>query len=359
MDTNRRFDQFSGYMFGKSKRIRNKNWELLEIQVLKKMIDNHYELLNSRHTNAMINARKNLVWKRITDSINALGLHRRTVRELKIKWSNMRLTEKRKSSGSLHTSGSQGYDAERTDDVVDVSQSSYESESQLHSPIEQGQTQNQEDVIISNNVTSVNSTLQHQQLSFCDSNIIQNHHLGNNNELNRPTGRLNTVEPTLPVQKHHSVNIENEMSTSQITSWPLAEYSSTKLRQNSGEHGESTFQNSSKDNVLDFSQDRIFMPGVVIKPEPNNFQQMVNVRDTDSSVRRIPELRSTAIQTEWKLSDVEDYVCPSLSFSERDISAIKFEILNLEKTNLLLKNENMELQNDKLRLEISRHQSGL
>lgn len=136
MDTNRRFDQFPGYLFGKSKRIRNKNWELLEIQVLKKMIDNHYELLNSRHTNAMINARKNLVWKRITDSINALGLHRRTVRELKIKWSNMRLTEKRKSTGSQHTS--QDYDAERTDDVVDVSQSSYESESQLKSPIGQG-----------------------------------------------------------------------------------------------------------------------------------------------------------------------------------------------------------------------------
>lgn len=202
----------------------------------------------------------------------------------------------------------------------------------------------------------MNSTLQHQQLSFSESNVIPNHHLGNNNELNRPTGRLNTVEPILPVQKHHSVNIENEMSTSQITSWPLSEYSSTKLRQNSGE---STIQNSSKDNVLDFSQDRIYLPGVVIKPEPNNFQPMVNVRDTESSVRRIPEFQSTAVQTDWKLSGVGDYVCPSLSVSERDISAIKFEILNLEKTNLLLKNENMELQNAKLRLEILRHQSGL
>ncbi|XP_052099982.1 uncharacterized protein LOC127734245 [Mytilus californianus] len=356
MDTNRRFDQFPGYMFGKSKMIRNKNWELLEIQVLKKMIDNHYELLNSRHTNAMINARKNLVWKRIADSINALGLHRRTVRELKIKWSNMRLTEKRKSSGSQHTTGSQDYDSERTDDVVDISQSSYESESQLNSPVEQGITQNQVDAIVSNDVTSDKSTVQPQQLSLCDSNIIQNHHLGNANESNRLlyTGRLNTVEPSLPVQKQHSVNIENEMSTSQIASWPLAEYSSDQVRQNTGE---SNILNSSKDHVLDFSQDRIYLPGVVIKPEPNNFQQMANVKDTVSSVRRIPEFQSTAIQTDWKLSGVGDYVCPSLSVSERDISAIKFEILNLEKANLLLKNENMELQNAKLRLEISRHQS--
>lgn len=128
MEQSTRFNQFSPFMFTKSKRIRNKNWELLEIQVLKKMIDNQYELLNSRHTNAMINARKNLVWRRIADSINALGLHRRSVREIKIKWSNMRLTEKRKSGNQPSSTGA----APNIDDVVDMSQSSVESELEKH-----------------------------------------------------------------------------------------------------------------------------------------------------------------------------------------------------------------------------------
>lgn len=122
MEQGNRFNHFSPFMYTKSKRIRNKNWELLEIQVLKKMIDNQYELLNSRHTNAMINARKNLVWRRIADSINALGLHRRSVREIKIKWSNMRLTEKRKCGNQPSSTGT------TQDDVMDMTSIDTESE---------------------------------------------------------------------------------------------------------------------------------------------------------------------------------------------------------------------------------------
>ena len=130
--------RFPPYIFGKSKRIRNKNWELLEIQVLKKMIHNHRELLNSRHTNAMMNARKNLVWKRIAESINALGLHRRSIRELKIKWSNMRLTERRKVRGQYSsTSGPRDGDDDSLD-IVDISQSSFESELDVDRSGEQG-----------------------------------------------------------------------------------------------------------------------------------------------------------------------------------------------------------------------------
>jgi hypothetical protein len=37
-----------------------------------------------------------------------------------------------------------------------------------------------------------------------------------------------------------------------------------------------------------------------------------------------------------------------------DIAVVKYEILQLERSHLLLKNENMELQNAKLKMEISK-----
>lgn len=100
-------------------------------------------------------------------------------------------------------------------------------------------------------------------------------------------------------------------------------------------------ENTVRTYAPDFSQDRIYMPGVVIKPEPTDYS---DVRHT----------HTTTTQTDWRLSCNKEYIHPSLPVSDDDIAVVKYEILQLERSHLLLKNENMELQNAKLKMEISK-----
>lgn len=320
---------FPSYILAKSKRSRNKNWELLEIQVLKKMIDNHYELLNSRHTNAMMNARKNLVWKRIADSINALGHNRRTVRELKIKWSNMRLTERRKT-GSQNTSTSGSHDC-GTNDIIDISQSSFESENMLEL---KKSTEKADKEMTSGN--PVDEQLISSSNDRTPSDRRTNDKLLTSNEQSILITNTRT-------EKHNHVSIVQPNATHvRPQSWPRENILHSDI------------VSQPKTNIPDFRQDRVYMPGTVIKPEPSEYHQSEDYTHVSLNDRH---LHTTATQTDWKLSSTNKYECPSLTVTDNDTTAVKFEILKLEREHLILKNQNMELQNIKLKMEISKLQT--
>lgn len=52
-------------------------------------------ILNSRLTNSITNQKKQRIWERITESINAVGVNRRRVSEVKEKWRNMQRKARR------------------------------------------------------------------------------------------------------------------------------------------------------------------------------------------------------------------------------------------------------------------------
>lgn len=127
-------------------------------------------------------------------------------------------------------------------------------------------------------------------------------------------------------------------------------------------------QNSSQ-NATNFNEERIYMPGVIIKPEPTEqYTRHERSSETDSSVNcnntgqrwsNIPYRQSATVQTDWSLSTGQEYQCPSANVTEAEIMTRKYEILKLEKEHLRLKNENMELQNAKLRIELTRLQNNM
>jgi hypothetical protein len=118
-------------------------------------------------------------------------------------------------------------------------------------------------------------------------------------------------------------------------SWPHDDFSSNDIGSSS------RLENTVRTYAPDFSQDRIYMPGVVIKPEPTDYSD-------------VSHTQTTTTQTDWRLSCNKEYIHPSLPVSGDDIAVVKYEILQLERSHLLLKNENMELQNAKLKMEISK-----
>ena len=72
------------------KRIRSSNWSKNESSLLKNLVSEYESTLSCRHSNEVTNRKKKKeIWEYITNQINLLGVCKRTVSEVKIKWRNV------------------------------------------------------------------------------------------------------------------------------------------------------------------------------------------------------------------------------------------------------------------------------
>ena len=58
---------------GKQKRPRKTNWSDSEITVLTEKVEEYLDLIRSKFSNNVTNAKKNAAWLEITEAINAVG----------------------------------------------------------------------------------------------------------------------------------------------------------------------------------------------------------------------------------------------------------------------------------------------
>ena len=72
-----------------NKRERKRNFSTDEIRILIEEFENHKDVLESKFTNTVTNARKNKIWQSIGEKINSLGHEKRTLAEIKAKWKNI------------------------------------------------------------------------------------------------------------------------------------------------------------------------------------------------------------------------------------------------------------------------------
>ncbi|CAI9740279.1 Hypothetical predicted protein [Octopus vulgaris] len=77
------------------KRSKKRNFSEKEVSILTHEYEKHMIILNSKLTNSITNQKKQRIWERITDAINAVGVNRRRVSEVKEKWRNMQRKARR------------------------------------------------------------------------------------------------------------------------------------------------------------------------------------------------------------------------------------------------------------------------
>ena len=82
----------------KQKRPRKTNWSDLEITVLTEKVDKNLDLIRSKFSNNVTNAKKNAAWLEITEAVNAVGVAYCTVQEVRDKWKNLTSTAKKEFS---------------------------------------------------------------------------------------------------------------------------------------------------------------------------------------------------------------------------------------------------------------------
>ena len=70
---------------GKQKRPRKTNWSDSEITVLTEKVEENLDLIRSKFSNNVTNAKKNAAWLEITEAVNAVGVAYRTVQEVRDK----------------------------------------------------------------------------------------------------------------------------------------------------------------------------------------------------------------------------------------------------------------------------------
>ncbi|XP_061190280.1 uncharacterized protein LOC133198157 [Saccostrea echinata] len=71
------------------KRERSTNWSLAEITVLTDFVEKNEAVLKAKQSNLITNAKKNSKWAEVTDLVNAAGVQRRSVEQVKFKWGNL------------------------------------------------------------------------------------------------------------------------------------------------------------------------------------------------------------------------------------------------------------------------------
>ncbi|XP_061167431.1 uncharacterized protein LOC133176318 [Saccostrea echinata] len=71
------------------KRERSTNWSLAEITVLTDFVEKNEEVLKAKQSNLITNAKKNSKWTEVTDLVNAVGVQRRLVEQVRFKWGNL------------------------------------------------------------------------------------------------------------------------------------------------------------------------------------------------------------------------------------------------------------------------------
>jgi hypothetical protein len=80
----------------KQKKERKLNFSVTEIDTLTSKVHENLDVLQSKWPNAITNQRKNKIWDKITQEINAIGVANRTTSEVKEKWKNLTSSAKKK-----------------------------------------------------------------------------------------------------------------------------------------------------------------------------------------------------------------------------------------------------------------------
>uniref|UniRef100_A0A8W8IF02 Myb/SANT-like DNA-binding domain-containing protein n=1 Tax=Magallana gigas TaxID=29159 RepID=A0A8W8IF02_MAGGI len=83
-----------------TKRERSSNWSLSEISILTEFFEKNEDVLKAKQSNLITNLRKNAKWAEVTEIINAVGIQRHTVDQVKFKWGNLQQSAKKSFSAA-------------------------------------------------------------------------------------------------------------------------------------------------------------------------------------------------------------------------------------------------------------------
>ncbi len=107
---------------------RQPNFTAQELSVLTEMVQENIGILSSKLTNSVTNQKKELVWLKITEAVNACGIHKRTTEKVKEKWRQLKTSAKRLQSDEkkhmMKTGGGHGH--KPADGITKVIQDLYQ-----------------------------------------------------------------------------------------------------------------------------------------------------------------------------------------------------------------------------------------
>ncbi|XP_062584811.1 nuclear apoptosis-inducing factor 1-like [Saccostrea cucullata] len=72
----------------KNRKARSTNFSLTEVEIIKNEVKLH-PILEAKHSITVTNAKKQAIWLEIVSKVNAVGVAKRSLTEVKDKWSNM------------------------------------------------------------------------------------------------------------------------------------------------------------------------------------------------------------------------------------------------------------------------------
>ena len=107
---------------------RQPNFTGQEVTILTEMVQENIGILSSKLTNAVTNQKKEMVWLKITEAVNACGIHRRTTDKVKEKWRQLKTGAKRQQAcerKDMKKTGG-GPAPKKVDDVTKVIQDLYQ-----------------------------------------------------------------------------------------------------------------------------------------------------------------------------------------------------------------------------------------
>ena len=82
-------------MASPAKKVRKANFSPAEISVLSEKFEENMEILQSKFTNSVTNAKKNKIWEEISEMVNAVSVAERSTQEVQDKWKNLQSHQKR------------------------------------------------------------------------------------------------------------------------------------------------------------------------------------------------------------------------------------------------------------------------
>ena len=65
------------------------NFSTSEIAILMEKVEENLSIIQSKLMNSVTNQKKNEIWCKITDAVNAVGVARRMTTEVREKWKNL------------------------------------------------------------------------------------------------------------------------------------------------------------------------------------------------------------------------------------------------------------------------------
>ena len=77
---------------------RKTNWSSSELTVLTEKVEKKLDLIRSKFSDSVTNAKKNAAWLEITEAVNAVGMAYCTVQEVRDKCKNLTSTAKKEFS---------------------------------------------------------------------------------------------------------------------------------------------------------------------------------------------------------------------------------------------------------------------